>query len=78
MIIHYTVPEMWHDTDVIVIFILGYTFLFYPSISLKNQTLNKMKKMPGDIIFYTNVPKIINHMLYCSWDTGLLFALPLA
>ena len=36
MIIHYTVPEIWRMTDVIVIFILGYTFPFYPPNNPKN------------------------------------------
>ena len=35
MIIRYTVPEMQCQTDVIVIFILGYTFPFYPTSSPK-------------------------------------------
>ena len=30
MIIHYTVPQIWPVKDVIVIFILGCTFPFYP------------------------------------------------
>ena len=37
MIIRYTVPEMWRVTDVIVIFILGYTFPFYPSNNPKKE-----------------------------------------
>ena len=36
MIIHYTVPKIWRMTDVIVIFILGYTFPFYPPNNPKN------------------------------------------
>ena len=44
MIIHYIVPEMWCKTDVIVIFILGYTSPFYPSNSPKNKNFKKMKK----------------------------------
>ena len=50
MIICYTVPEIWHMTDVTVIFILGYFLPFYPSNTLKNQNFKRMKKAPGDII----------------------------
>ena len=49
MIIHYTVPEIWHVTDVIVIFILSYTFPFYlvTKISKKNEanTRDCLKKI---------------------------------
>ena len=44
MIIRYTVPEMQCQTDVIVIFILGYTFPFYPTSSPKKWRFQKMKK----------------------------------
>ena len=44
MIIRYTVPEMWRVTDVTVIFILGYTFPFYPSNSPKNENFKTWKK----------------------------------
>ena len=43
MIIRYTVPEMWPETDVIVIFILGYTFPFYHPNSPKNENFKAMK-----------------------------------
>ena len=45
-----TVPEIWLMTDVIVIFILGYTFTFYLPNSQKSENLKKMDNMPGDII----------------------------
>ena len=69
MIIRYTVPEIWYMTNVIVIFILGYTFRFYhsPSTSLKNKNFKTMKK-GLEISFYTSVLKNYDHMLYCSWD----------
>ena len=59
MIIWYTVPEIWHKTDVIVIFHFGLFFalLSPPSNSPKNQNLTKMKKTPGDIINLHMRPK---------------------
>ena len=68
MVIGYTVPEIWHVTDVIVIFILDYNFLFYPPNSPKNENFKKMKKTPGDIIILYKCTKNHDHMLYCSWD----------
>ena len=68
MVIGYTVPEIWHVTDVIVIFILDYTFLFYPPNSPKNENFKKMKTTPGDIIILYKCTKNHDHMLYCSWD----------
>ena len=43
MIISYTVPEIWCVTDVIV-FILGYTFLFLPTWQPKKRKLQKNEK----------------------------------
>ena len=53
--------------------ILGYFLPFYPTNSLKNQNLEKMKKkkkkkMPGDIIILHQCTKNHNHMLYYPWD----------
>ena len=62
MIIRYTVPEMWCETNLIVIFIWGYTFPFYPFKSQKNE------KQPGDIIILHECTKNHDQMLYCSWD----------
>ena len=44
MIIGYTVPEIWHVTDVIVIFILGYFLPFYHLFVFpgKHQEMNEM------------------------------------
>ena len=72
MIIHYTVPEIWHVTDVIVIFILSYTFPFYlpppPSPnSPKNENFTTKKKLPGDIIILHMCTKNHDHMLYCPF-----------
>ena len=61
MIICYIVPEIWHVTDVIVIFHFGLFLPFYPCNSPKNENFKKMEKTPGDII-------ILDIMLYCSWD----------
>ena len=54
MIIGYTVPEIWHMTDVIVIFHFGLFFFFYPPNCLKNENFEKMKNIPGDIIILYN------------------------
>ena len=43
MIIDYTVREIWHMTDVIIIF-LGYFLPFYPPKSQKNENIRKIKK----------------------------------
>ena len=43
-IICYTVPEIWHVRDVIVIFHFGVFFALLPPNSLKNQNFTKMKK----------------------------------
>ena len=68
MIICYTVPEIWHVTDVIVIFHFGLFLALLPPNSLKNQNLKKMKKTLGDIIILHKCTKNHNHLLYCSWD----------
>ena len=59
MIICYTVPEIWCETDVIVIFHFGLFFALLPPNSPKNQNFEKMKKVPGDIIILQYVPKIM-------------------
>ena len=59
MIICYTVHEIWHVMDVNVIFHFGLYFSLYHPNSPKNENFKKMKKTPGDIIFYTTVPKIM-------------------
>ena len=55
MIIGYTVPEIWHLTDVIVIFHFGQFFALLPPHtphpnSPKNKKFIKMKKKSGDLI----------------------------
>ena len=70
MMMAYTVPDIWQVTDVIVIFYFGLYFSLYPTPppppppnSPKNKNIKKMMKIPGDI---TILPKIHDHMLYCS------------
>ena len=50
MIICSMVPEIWHVTDVSVIFHFRLFFAFYLPNSPKNQNLKKMKKTSGDTI----------------------------
>ena len=69
MIISYTVPEIWHVTDVILFFIFGYLLPFYPLPSyqpkkIKIQKKNKLKN-PGDIITLHMYPKKY-HQMYSS------------
>ena len=64
MIICYT--EIWHVTDVIVIFHFGLFFDLSPPNSLKNQNLKKMKKIPGDIIILQKFNKNYDQMMYSS------------
>ena len=45
MITCYTVPQIWHVTNVIVIFHFGLFFALLPPNSPKNQNLKKIKKM---------------------------------
>ena len=44
MIICYTVPDIWHITDVIVIFQFVLSFALYPLNSLKNENSKKNQK----------------------------------
>ena len=76
MIICYTIPEIWHMTDVIII--LGHSLPFYPHTSPKNQNLKKIKKTTGDIITLHKCPT--NHYPYATlflrydvWKMYLLF-----
>ena len=69
MIIRYAVPEMWRETDVIAIFILGnfYPFTLPPPITPKNGNFKKVKKKQTSktkeslevSLFYTSVQKIM-------------------
>ena len=72
IIIGYTVLEIWHVMDVIVIFHFGLFFtllpIFYPPSSQKSENFKKKKKTPGDIIILHNCTKNFDYRLYCSWD----------
>ena len=57
MIIGYTVPEIWHMTDIIVIFHFG--LFFCPFTVQKMKISKKIKKFLEISSFYTSVPKII-------------------
>ena len=85
MIIGYTVPEIWHMMDVIIIF-LGYFLPFYCSNHQKNENVKKIKKHLEISWFYTSAGKfmIICYTapeIWCMIDLivlfhfGLLFAL---
>ena len=54
-IICYTVPEIWHVTDVTVIFHFGLFLSFYPHYRPKNENFKKMKKKSGRYYHYTQV-----------------------
>ena len=63
MIIGYTVLEMWHGTDMIIVFILGNFLPFYPPPpnTQKNENFKKIKKNPRDIIIlHKSIPKLMN------------------
>ena len=58
MIMCYTVPEIWHVTDVIVIFHFG-LFLAFLSPLPPNSPKNQWKKCLEISSLYTTVPKIV-------------------
>ena len=55
IIICYTVPEIWLMMDVIVIFILGYIFPFYPSNSPKKWKFQNNEKQVWGYHHFTKV-----------------------
>ena len=61
MIICYTVPEIWHVTDVIVIFHSG---LFFALLQPKKKNFKKTKKTPGDIIILHMCTKHYDQIMY--------------
>ena len=67
-IICYTVSEIWHVTNVVVIFHFGLFFALYPPPpkNPKNQNSKKIKKTPGDIIILQMCTKNSDHMMYGS------------
>ena len=75
MIICYTVPEIWHKTDVIGVFHFGLFFALLSPNSPKNQNLKKIKNVPVSC-FYTCVPKIMISWctvpeIWCTTDGGM-------
>ena len=68
MIICYTVPEIWHVTDVIFIFYFGLFFALLPPNSPRNQNFKKLEKKPRDIIIlHINVyEKLWSHDVHGS------------
>ena len=69
IMICFTVLEVWHLTDVILIFHFGLFLPFYPPPPQqpKKWKFHKNEKTPVDIIILHKCSK--NHdMLYCSWD----------
>ena len=62
------VPEIWSTTDIIICH-----FDYFGSLSpntLENQNVEKMKKVPGDIIILHLYSTYDSHMMYDSWDIG--------
>ena len=58
--------KIWSATEIFFI-ILDYFLYFYQTNNLKNQNIEKLKKMLKDIIILLTCTK--NHnMLYSSWD----------
>ena len=84
MIMCYDVPEIWHVTDVIVIFHFGPLFALLPPNSPKRSKFLKNEKIILEIPFYTSVPKIMITCYtfpeicnYCSfWANFCPFTLP--
>ena len=60
MIICYTVPEIWHVTEVVFICHFGIFFALLP----KNQFFLKMKKTPRDAIILHTCTKNYDHMVF--------------
>ena len=56
MIICYTVLEIWHVTNVLVVFHFGHFLPFYPPNSPKNKNFKKCLEISS---FYIRVPKIM-------------------
>ena len=62
LIIWYTVPEIWHVTDVIVIFYFGLFFALLPPLTAQKSNFQKIEKKKKQLeisSFYTWVPKIM-------------------
>ena len=60
MIIYYTVPKIWHVTDVIIIFHSGLFFALLASLTTQKIKISiKWKTFLEISLFYTCVPKIM-------------------
>ena len=57
-IIYYTVPEIWHMTDVIVTFHLRLFFCLFTPLAAQKIKISEKWKKSLEISFYTCVPKI--------------------
>ena len=67
MIICYTVPEIWHVTDVIIIFSFRPFFAILPANSPQNRNFKKLKKKtPEDIIILHMCTKNYDQITYGS------------
>ena len=66
MIIGYTVLEIWHVMDVIVLH-FGQLFAL-PPLPPPTLTAQKMKKTHGYITILHKCTKNYDYRLYCSWD----------
>ena len=68
MIIRCTAPEMWRETDVIVISFWDIPFPFTLLTAQKMKISKHWKKTPGYIIILHKSTKNHNQMFCCSWD----------
>ena len=59
MLICYAVREIWHMTNVIVVFYFGLFFTLLPPNSLQNQNFIQTKKITTRYHHFTHVPKIM-------------------
>ena len=62
------IPEIWHVTNVIVIFHFGLFFVLFPPNRLKNKNFQKLNRAPGDAIILHKCTTNYDHMIHCSWD----------
>ena len=71
IMLYFTVPEIWHVTDVIFTFHFGPFFaLLLPKVTAwKVKILKKIKALPGDIIILHICNKNYDHIMYSWWDT---------
>ena len=63
-----TVPEIWSETDFLVILGLFCTLTPSPPKNAENQNFEKLKKESGDVIILNLCNKKRNHMIYAYSD----------